>query len=477
MRFFDKVKIEVISWKGWNWCVSGRREKYVAFGWPDGWDGWKWGSVFFVWDKNLNTLQHLHYKKTIKAKNWEHWKGSSMNWKDADDVFVPVPLWTVIKEADTDQILWTITQDWQKILAVKWGTWWWWNTHFATSSKQFPNFAMLWEPWEKKQIELELQLLSDIVLIWFPSVWKSSIINTISNTKAKVADYHFTTLIPNLWVVKYKNKDFTVADMPWLIQNASAWKWLWNQFLRHILKSAIWTFVIDISRYEKGIEELKILKKEIENYILSRFSNTHIDYKLENWFIKLVLHKNDDIIFEKIILFLVNKTDLVDDEEIIEEFNKLLQKNIKKLFQANKYSYIFYVHSGNKKKFIPFLDTVISIWTNKNVYTQPTNTQPKTEKQYIKDITDTELDKLIQEWYLQEEDSYRKVWEVYDRQIAYYAFITMWNNQEAVNYFWEIMQKLWKINRLEKNNVQINDVLKIKSPYSWQNDLYIEYKL
>ena len=267
MRFYDKVKVKVIAGDGWNGCASWRREKYIAYGGPDGWDGWNGGSVYFQTDEWLSSLIDLHYKKQIKAKRWEHGKGSDQYGESAPDVIVKVPIWTVVKDKNTWKIIWTLLEHNQKLLIARWWRGWWWNIHFKNAIKQYPDFAMFWEPGEEKELEVELQLIWDVTLIGFPSVGKSSIINTLSNAKAKVAEYSFTTLIPNLWVVKHKNKDFIIVDVPWLIKWAGKGKWLWSDFLRHILKSKIWTFVLDISRYENALKELDILKNEIETYL------------------------------------------------------------------------------------------------------------------------------------------------------------------------------------------------------------------
>ena len=490
MKFYDKVKVKVIAWDWGNWCVSWRREKYVAYWWPDWWDWGKWWSIYFVWDEWETSLLNLHYQKQIKAKKWEHWKWSQQCWENAQDIFIKVPIWTIIKDAKTNEIIWVITKHNQKVLVAKWWRWWFWNMHFATPTRQFPSFAMLGEPWEKKEIEAELQLLWDVTLIWFPSVWKSSIINTLANTKAKVADYPFTTLIPNLWVVKHKNKNFIIIDVPWLIEWASKWKWLWNEFLRHILKSKIWTFVLDISRFEDSFKELKSLKEEIENYIKNQvkqqfFSdeNAKITIKYQNtpeW-LKLQVYANDKLLFEKYILFLVNKTDLVEDEEIIKEYKKHLQEEIKKLFNCTQEP--FFVYVWNKKVFNEYLDKVITLLDKKlnqdsilDEYLIPKEEYlPKPKKEiYIKDITESHLEKLINEGYIDEEEAENiKVWEVYHPTLAYYTWILPWGNKEAELFFYEVMNKEWVSWWLEKNWVFPQDIIKVKSPYPWEEDRYI----
>ncbi len=480
MRFFDKVKIEVKSWKWWDGCVSGRREKYIAYGGPDGGDGGKWASIFLVWDKNLNSLHNLHHRKTIKWKPWENGKGKDLYGKSAEDIYIPVAIGTSIKNLDTNEIIGVITKDKEEIQVVNGGSGWWWNIHFSTPTKQFANFAMFGEPGEKKTLELELQLIGDVTLIGFPSVGKSSIINTISNVKAPVADYSFTTLVPNLGVIKHRNKDFVMVDMPWLIEKASKGKWLWNEFLRHILKSNIWTFVLDISRYEQSFKELEILKKEIEKYILSRWKEKGwtIKYKINNNSMKLLFFIWEEIAFSKNIIFLVNKLDLINDDEIIEEYRNELSNNIKKIFSIKKIiNNIFFSYAGNKNSFKDFLDYIIKIeeFQENNDFIKIKTITNENKRNYVKNITKQEIPILLAENYIEKEKAnYVEVWEVYDREIAYYSYILPWGNEEAEQFFWELMEKMGKMKFLEQYGVQIRDIIKIKSPYSGVNDRYIE---
>ena len=498
MRFPDKVKLKVISWDGWNGCVSWRREKYIAFWWPDGWDGGKWGDIYFVWDEWASSLLKLHYQKQIKAKKWEHGRGSQEYGKNADDVFVPVPLWTTIKDINTQEILWTILEHWQKILVAKWWRWGRWNIHFKNDVKQYPNFAMYGEPWEKKELELELQLIWDVTLIWFPSVGKSSIINTLANTKAKVADYNFTTLIPNLWVVKYKNKDFVLVDVPWLIQWASSWKGLGNEFLRHILKSRIWTFTLDISRYEQSLQELTALKKELEKFLTDKLvdefpkiikdkSLFHIDYKnFDDDSLQIEVFYDDKLLFTKFVVFLVNKKDLVSDEEIIIEYEKVLKYHIRNLFKIKKSPNIDFVYAGNKNIFEDYLHEVVELLKQKinqdtifDDYILPKEEILVQKRQkYIKNITEKEIPYLLENEYIDEQKAeIIQVHEVFNKKLAYYTYIIPWGNKEAEMLFFDVMKSEGISKELENNGVMIWDIIKVKSPYAWVTDRYLEWKL
>lgn len=498
MRFPDKVKLKVIAWNGWNGCVSWRREKYIPFGWPDGWDGWKWGYVYLVWDEWASSLLKLHYQKQIKAKAWENGRGSQEYGEDADNIFVKVPLWTTIKDINTWEILWTVLEHWQKILIARWGRWWRWNIHFKNDVKQYPNFAMYGEPWEKRELELELQLIWDVTLIWFPSVGKSSIINTLANTKAKVADYSFTTLIPNLWVVKYKNEDFVLVDVPWLIEWASSWRGLGNEFLRHILKSKIWTFTLDISRYEDSLQELTALKTELENFLTNKLilefpqiiidkSLFHINYKnFNDDSLQIKVFYGDKLLFTKFVVFLVNKKDLVSDEDIIKEFEIVLQQHIETLFKVDKSANIYFVYAGNKNIFEDYLHEIVNLLKEKvnqdtifDDYLLPKEEiLVKRQQNYIKNITEKEMSYLLENEYIDEDKvEMLQVYEVFNRKLAYYTYIIPWGNREAEMLFFDVMKSEWITKELEKNGVMIWDIIKVKSPYSWVADRYLEWKL
>lgn len=493
MRFWDKVSIELISWSWGNWCVSWRREKYVPCGWPNGWDGGRWGSIFFVGDKKLNSLRQLHYRKIIKARKWENWQWSTMCGKDADDIEVIVPLWTIVSSKNNGNIIWQIIEDWDKISAVKWWLGGRGNPHFKSSISQYPNFAMNGEPWEKQIVEVELQLIWDVSLIWFPSVWKSSIINTLSNTKVKVADYSFTTLVPNLWIVEHKEKNFIIIDIPWLIEWASQWKWLWNDFLRHIVKSRVWSFVLDISRYNKSFEELSMLKIEIEKYITNLKSiievsekDMKITYKYEWNCIQLYIMSGKKILFKKAIFFLINKIDLINDEEIISEFLSELSQNIQKLFfpksKAKKtFKNIYLVSAWNKVVFENYINDINKIlkdiWNDYNFFHIEEQNESDTNE-YIKDVTKDTLDSLIVDWKIKEEEKeYTKVFEIFDPTFTYFTYILPWGNIEAEHWFWQQMIYKWVTKILSSAWVQNWDHLKVKSNYAGVEDMYVVYRV
>jgi len=195
--FIDEVKIKVIAWKWWDWMVAWRREKFMPKWGPWGWDGWRWWAVYMEADDNLNTLSDFRHKKILRAKDWDKWDIKEMHWAAWDDLVIKVPVWTIIRDSNTNEVLYDLDKPSERLLVCKWWRWGYGNSHFVTSVRQAPNFAELGDVWEEQDLYLELKLVADIWIIWIPSAWKSSLINTLTAVKAKVWDYPFTTLVPN----------------------------------------------------------------------------------------------------------------------------------------------------------------------------------------------------------------------------------------------------------------------------------------
>ena len=182
--FIDEVKIKVISWKWWDWIVSWRREKYIPKWGPWGWDGWKWWDVYLITDVNLNTLSEYRHKKVLKAEYWEAWGTNTMHWANAEDLYLKVPVWTIIKDANTEEIIADLSEENTKLLIARWGRGWFGNAHFCSSTRQAPAFAEMWDVFEERDLHLELKLVADIWIVGIPSAWKSTLISKITNVKA-----------------------------------------------------------------------------------------------------------------------------------------------------------------------------------------------------------------------------------------------------------------------------------------------------
>lgn len=269
--FVDEITIKVIAGKGGDGCTSFRREWCVPLGGPNGGNGGKGASIIFKVDKGLKTLIDLRYMKVIKGNKGENGKGSNQNGANAEDVVIFVPEGTTISDLDSNLVIADLVGDNNEVVVAKGGRGGRGNTAFKTQSDTAPRFSELGEPGEEKVLKLELKMIADVGLIGFPSVGKSTILSLISAATPKIASYHFTTLSPNLGVVKLKdNRSFVMADLPGLIEGASTGVGLGHRFLRHALRTKILAHVIDMGASENRdpIEDYKVIRDEIEKYSL-----------------------------------------------------------------------------------------------------------------------------------------------------------------------------------------------------------------
>lgn len=297
--FVDELEIKLIAGSGGDGSTSFRREKYVPMGGPDGGNGGRGANIIFKVDKNLKTLIDLSYKKIIKADKGENGKGSNKYGKNAEDVIIKVPAGTTITSKDTNELIADLTTDEEEVIVAHGGRGGRGNKAFATHDNPAPKFSEKGEPGEELIVHLELKVLADVGLVGLPSVGKSTILSLISAAKPKIAAYHFTTLSPNLGVVKLKNGDsFVIADLPGLIEGASTGVGLGHEFLRHAMRTKILAHVIDMGSSEgrDPIEDYKVIRKEIEEYNGS-------------------LKKKQEIV-------IANKMDLDSAKENLEKFKK-----------------------------------------------------------------------------------------------------------------------------------------------------------
>ena len=267
--FVDELTIKLIAGSGGDGCTSFRREKFVPMGGPDGGNGGKGASIIFKVDKNLKTLIDLSYKKIIKADKGENGKGSNKYGKNAQDIVIKVPAGTTIYDAFTNEVIADLINDDEECVVAKGGRGGKGNKSFATHDMPAPKFSENGEPGEEKLVRLELKVLADVGLIGMPSVGKSTLLSIISSAQPKIAAYHFTTLSPNLGVVKLKNgTSFVMADLPGLIEGASEGVGLGTEFLRHAMRTKILAHVIDMGSMEgrNPIDDYKVIRKEIEKY-------------------------------------------------------------------------------------------------------------------------------------------------------------------------------------------------------------------
>ncbi len=264
--FTDKAEIFIKAGDGGNGAVSFRREKYVPAGGPDGGDGGKGGDVIFKCNSNLSTLADFKYKRKYVAENGQNGGGAKCYGKTGQDLIIEVPVGTLIRDAETGRLMADISDD-TPFVAAKGGRGGWGNSHFANSSRQAPRFAKSGIPGEEFTLKLELKLLADVGLIGFPNVGKSTLISVVSHAKPKIANYHFTTLIPNLGVVRMgEESSFVMADIPGLIEGAGEGVGLGHEFLRHVERCRLLVHVVDVSGSEgrDPIEDFETINKELK---------------------------------------------------------------------------------------------------------------------------------------------------------------------------------------------------------------------
>ena len=267
--FVDEVKIKVIAGNGGAGCTSFRREKFVPMGGPDGGNGGKGGSIVFVGDKSLKTLIDLRYQKIIKGNKGQNGEGSNRYGKNSEDVIIKVPLGTTVYDDDTGLVIKDITNDGDEVIVAHGGRGGRGNKAFATHENPAPKFSEKGEPGEIRYLRCELKVLADVGIIGMPSVGKSTLLSVISSAKPKIASYHFTTLSPNLGVVKLKNNDsYVVADLPGLIEGAHEGVGLGDKFLRHADRCKILLHMIDMSCEEgrNPSEDYHIIRSELTKY-------------------------------------------------------------------------------------------------------------------------------------------------------------------------------------------------------------------
>ena len=269
-NFVDYVKIHVSSGNGGKGSAHLHREKYVAKGGPDGGDGGRGGHVILRGNENLWTLFHLKFKRHIKAGHGEHGSKQRSTGADGEDQYIDVPLGTVIRDTETQDILHEITEDGQEIVIAEGGMGGQGNWHFKSSTNQTPRYAQPGIPGEERDITLELKILADVGLVGFPNAGKSTLLSVITAAKPKIADYEFTTLKPNLGIVEYRDfKTFVVADIPGIIEGAAEGKGIGHRFLRHIERNSTLLFLVpadakDIAaQYEILVDELRRYNPEM----------------------------------------------------------------------------------------------------------------------------------------------------------------------------------------------------------------------
>jgi len=269
MKFVDEAYIDVTAGNGGNGCMSFRREKFIPFGGPNGGDGGRGGHVWAVADRNLNTLVDFRFSRRHAAKGGEHGRGSDQYGAAADDIELRMPVGTIIRDAETDEVLFELLEPGERVLIAKGGDGGFGNLHFKSSTNRAPRQSTKGWPGESRNLKLELRVLADVGLLGMPNAGKSTLIAAISNARPKIADYPFTTLHPNLGVVRVgPSQSFVVADVPGLIEGASQGAGLGHQFLRHLQRTRLLLHLVDMAPFDDvdPVAQAKAIIKELKTY-------------------------------------------------------------------------------------------------------------------------------------------------------------------------------------------------------------------
>lgn len=269
MKFVDEANIKIKAGDGGNGCISFRREKFIPFGGPDGGDGGFGGSIWLVADEGLNTLVDFRHQRSFKAQRGQNGMGSQMYGKGGDDTEIRVPLGTMITNVDTDEVIGDLTRDGQRMLVAQGGKGGLGNIHFKTSVNRAPRKATPGTPGEERELKMELRLLADVGLLGFPNAGKSTFIRAVSAATPRVADYPFTTLVPNLGVVSLGiDQSFVIADIPGLIEGASDGAGLGIQFLRHVARTSLLLHLVDVAPIDGSdvAAQVRAIEHELEKF-------------------------------------------------------------------------------------------------------------------------------------------------------------------------------------------------------------------
>ncbi len=420
--FIDDVKLVVKAGKGGNGAVAFRREKYVPLGGPAGGDGGKGGSIIFVGDEGLTTLLDLRYQKQLSAPNGENGMAKNCYGKDGKDFYVRVPVGSIVRDLDNNIVIADITKHNQEVVIAAGGKGGRGNTSYATARIPAPEFAENGLPGEVKNIQIELKVLADVGLVGYPSVGKSTLISVVSAAKPKIADYHFTTLVPNLGVVKVRDgRSFVMADLPGLIEGASLGAGLGFQFLRHIERTRVIVHVIDMSAIEG--------RDPYDDYLT-------INNELKTYNEKLMLRPQ---------IIVANKMDLPDALDNLEKF-KAKVKDVK----------IIPISAYTKENLDELLYNVADLLDtiNVNEFSEDNN-------------MDTIVDTVVEYKYTPKEDPFTinrdddGVFNVSGPVVRRYFDSTNFDREEAVKLFAMRIRKLGVDDALRKLGVKDGDTVRI----------------
>ena len=413
--FVDEVIVTLEAGNGGNGCMAFRREKCVPMGGPFGGNGGKGSDIIFKVDEGLNTLLDLRYKKIIKGNKGENGLGKGMHGSNAKDVVIYVPEGTIITDVDTNLVIADLTKKDDEVIAAYGGRGGRGNIAFATKANPAPSFAENGEPGEIRKVKLELKLLADVGLVGLPSVGKSTFISKISAAKPKIAAYHFTTLSPNLGMVRVdENRSFVVADLPGLIEGASLGEGLGIKFLKHIERTRVIAHIIDMGATEgrDPINDYKIIRKELENFNKS--------------------------IIEKPEIIIANKMDMPSSLENLEKFKKEINKEIIPISAIN--------NEGLKEvifKLADMLDQIPKV---------PLTNEDETESHILYKFEREKPFEIVKE---------KDAWLIKGKEVEKLFRMTKFNTDESVNRFANKLRKMGIDDKLSELGAEEGDTVKI----------------
>ena len=418
--FIDYAKIIIGSGKGGNGAITFRREKYVANGGPDGGDGGKGGSVYFRVDLGLNTLVDFKYKKKYLAKDGESGSGGRKTGRSGEDLYIDVPQGTIIRDEETGKVIADLSEEGQVECILKGGKGGKGNVHFVTPTRQIPNFAETGEPGIEKTVILELKLIADVGLVGYPNVGKSTLLSRMTTAKPKIADYHFTTIEPNLGVVKLENgASFVMADIPGLIEGASEGVGLGLKFLRQVERTRILIHVIDVAGTEgrDPVEDFYKINSELASY--------------------------SEKLASKLQVVAANKIDVMQDEE---NYNKLAKIAKQKGYEIYKISAV--TGEGLSELFNRVAELLKDI--------------PKQELE--------EVDKTVYYNYEDEDEGWRITREnntfiIEGKEIETVMRRINFSDYESLAYFQKTLKKMGVDAELKRRGIKEGDIVKI---FDWE---------
>lgn len=414
--FVDEVIIKVEAGNGGDGCLAYRREKFIPMGGPFGGNGGKGSDIKFVVDEGLHTLIDLRYMKTIKGEKGENGSGKNQNGKNADDVIVRVPQGTIITDDETGFILADLRNKNDEFVVANGGRGGRGNTAFKTQSNPCPSFAENGEPGEKRVLKVELKLLADVGLVGMPSVGKSTIISMISKAKPKIAAYHFTTLTPNLGVVKAsKDRSYVVADLPGLIEGASNGDGLGDKFLKHIERTRVIAHVIDMSGFEgrNPYDDYVTIRKELESF--------------------------DEKLIKRPEIIIANKMDMETSEKNLKEFKE-------KVKNVEIYPITAITNEGLENVINKLADMLDEIPI------EPLYEEEKFESFVLYKFKKEEPFTIIKE---------NNIWVVKGEEVEKLLKMTKFNTEEAVSRFANKLRKMGIDDKLIELGVQEGDIVRI----------------